>query len=128
MVTAIRFYKADEKIPLLLNFFANCAVSMFLVTVFFTPVLLLVRRIILGKINIKQPISIYVRFGIFFGVFSWIGYIFDYFNNFPNFTEFITINIRNIIPKLRVIFALFSAILITIVTYRFIFNKQSDKG
>lgn len=128
VVTTIRFYKADEKIPLLLNFYMNCTTGLFFVTIFFTPVLLLVRRIILGKINIKQPISIYVRIGIFLGVFGWIGNIFDYFNNFPNFTEFITINIRNIIPKLRVIFALFSAILITIVIYRFIFNKQSDKG
>jgi hypothetical protein len=128
VVTAIRFYKADEKIPLLLNVFANCAVSLFMVTVFFTPVLLFVRRIILGKINMPSGLFYYAGLSILMCVSGGVAYIFDYFDNFPNFTEFIIKNIRSIIPLLMVIFIFFSSILITIVIYRFIFNKQSDKG
>ena len=128
VVTAIRFYKADEKIPLLLNVFANCAVSLFMVTVFFTPVLLFVRRIILGKINMPSGLFYYAGLSILMCVSGGVAYIFDYFDNFPNFTEFIIKNIMSIIPLLMGLFIFFSSILITIVIYRFIFNKQSDKG
>ena len=79
VVTTIRFYKADEKIPLLLNFFLHCYAGLVFVTIFFTPVLLLVRRIMLAKINIKHSSSMYVSMCIFLGVFCWIAYIFVYF-------------------------------------------------